>query len=44
MLKTEKNAVADLKQIKSKKYVLADIKFENVHLREINSMPKRYPS
>ena len=37
-VKSRKNAVADLKRIKSKKYVLADIKFENVHLRDINTL------
>ena len=40
-VKNRKNAVADLKQIKSKKYVLADIKFENVHLRDINALLER---
>ena len=37
-IQNKKEAVELLQLFKEKKYVLADVKFENVHLREINKL------
>ena len=37
-IQNKKEAVESLNDYKNKKYVLADVKFENVHLREVNKL------
>ena len=41
-IQSRKNAISDLKRIKRKRYVLADVKFENVHLKDLNVLLGQY--